>query len=291
MELVTVGTGTVAPSATRTSACHWVSRGRLKILLDCGAGALHRLAQFGLPWPEVTHVVLSPCHPDHWAELPMLVYALKYTTVPPRQEPLVILGPPGVVRLVKTLAEGYGEWLLDPGFPIGILDVRDREPFPLDGDVSLETCRVPHTPESVAIGLTGPEGRLVYTGDTGPSPELARWAAGCDLLLAECSLPEAMAIDSHLTPLRAGELARVAVIQEMGYRAHPMPGSQRTAVGLVGNDGRVDASRLEGLPGVQEVIQVTRPYKQVSREWQPDSTVVQLGGGVTIGGTDVAVIA
>jgi len=83
----------------------------------------------------------------------------------------------------------------------------------------------------------------------------------------------------------------VAVIQEMGYRAHPMPGSQRTAVGLVGNDGRVDASRLEGLPGVQEVIQVTRPYKQVSREWKPDSTVVQLGGGVTIGGTDVAVIA
>src|SRR5205807_1812534 len=83
----------------------------------------------------------------------------------------------------------------------------------------------------------------------------------------------------------------VAVIEEMGCRAHPMPGSQRTAVGLVGNDGRVDASWLEGLPGVQEVIQVTRPYKQVSREWQPDSTVVQLGGGVTIGGTDVAVIA
>src|SRR2546429_2963529 len=77
----------------------------------------------------------------------------------------------------------------------------------------------------------------------------------------------------------------VAVIEEMGYRAHPMPGSQRTAVGLVGNDGRVDASRLEGLPGVQEVIQVTKPYKQVSREWKADSTVVQLGGGVTIGGT------
>jgi len=46
MQLVTVGTGTVAPSATRTAACNWVSHGRLKILLDCGAGALHRLAQF-----------------------------------------------------------------------------------------------------------------------------------------------------------------------------------------------------------------------------------------------------
>ena len=58
MQLVTVGTGTVAPSATRTAACNWVSHGRLRILLDCGAGALHRLAQFDLPWQQVTHVVL-----------------------------------------------------------------------------------------------------------------------------------------------------------------------------------------------------------------------------------------
>src|SRR5436309_3699822 len=83
----------------------------------------------------------------------------------------------------------------------------------------------------------------------------------------------------------------VAVIQEMGYRAHPMPGSQRTAVGLVGNDGRVDASRLEGLPGVQEVIQVTRPYKQVSREWQPEPTVERLPGGATVGGSEGGVMA
>src|SRR3989440_5351355 len=80
MELVTVGTGTVAPSATRTAACHWVSRGRLKILLDCGAGALHRLAEFGLPWHEITHVVLSHFHPDHWGELPMLVRSEEHTS-------------------------------------------------------------------------------------------------------------------------------------------------------------------------------------------------------------------
>jgi 3-deoxy-7-phosphoheptulonate synthase len=70
-----------------------------------------------------------------------------------------------------------------------------------------------------------------------------------------------------------------------------MPGAQRTAVGLVGNDGRVDASRLEGLPGVQEVIHVSQPYKQVSREWRPESTVVRLAGGVTVGGNEVVAIA
>src|SRR2546429_5118775 len=134
----------------------------------------------------------------------MLVYALKYTTVPPRQESLVILGPRGVVRLVKQLAEGYGSWLIDPGFPIGMLDVQNGEPFPLDAEVSLETFPVPHTSESVALSLTAPEGRLVYTGDTGPSSELARWATGTDLLLAECSLPKEMAMDIHLTPDQAG---------------------------------------------------------------------------------------
>jgi 3-deoxy-7-phosphoheptulonate synthase len=83
----------------------------------------------------------------------------------------------------------------------------------------------------------------------------------------------------------------ISVVEEMGYQAAPMPGAQRTAVGLVGNDGRVDASRLEGLPGVQEVIHVSKPYKQVSREWRPESTVVRLAGGVTVGGTEVVAMA
>jgi 3-deoxy-7-phosphoheptulonate synthase len=83
----------------------------------------------------------------------------------------------------------------------------------------------------------------------------------------------------------------ISVIEELGYQAQPMPGAQRTAVGLVGNDGRVDASRLEGLPGVQEVIHVTQPYKQVSREWKNEPTVVKLPGGVAIGATDIVAIA
>ncbi|GIW51436.1 MAG: 3-deoxy-7-phosphoheptulonate synthase [Gemmatimonadales bacterium] len=83
----------------------------------------------------------------------------------------------------------------------------------------------------------------------------------------------------------------VQTIEEMGYQARPMPGAQRTAVGLVGNDGRVDESRIAGLPGVKEIIHVTQPYKQVSREWKTENTVVQLPGGLTIGGTEIVVIA
>ncbi|HEX6816396.1 MAG TPA: 3-deoxy-7-phosphoheptulonate synthase [Gemmatimonadaceae bacterium] len=85
--------------------------------------------------------------------------------------------------------------------------------------------------------------------------------------------------------------AVVAVIEEMGYEARPMPGAQRTAVGLVGNDGRVDGSRIEALSGVAQVIHVTQPYKQVSREWKPDNTIVNIAPGVSVGGNEVVVIA
>jgi len=88
------------------------------------------------------------------------------------------------------------------------------------------------------------------------------------------------------------QVARVvAVIEEMGYQARPMPGAQRTSVGLVGNDGRVDGSRLESLGGVAEVIHVTKPYKQVSREWRPENTLVTIAPGVVFGGEEIPIIA
>jgi 3-deoxy-7-phosphoheptulonate synthase len=90
----------------------------------------------------------------------------------------------------------------------------------------------------------------------------------------------------------AEDIARVCeVIAELGYEARPMPGRQRTTVGLVGNDGRIDGSRLEGLPGVQEILHVSKPYKQVSREWKPEPTIIRLPNDVVIGGTDVVVMA
>ncbi len=80
-------------------------------------------------------------------------------------------------------------------------------------------------------------------------------------------------------------------IRAMGYDARPIPGHLRTAVGLIGNDGRVDSARLEGLPGVLDVISVSQPYKQVSREWKEEDTVVTLSNGTRIGGEEIALMA
>lgn len=83
----------------------------------------------------------------------------------------------------------------------------------------------------------------------------------------------------------------VEMIQEMGYEARPIPGRQRTSVGLIGNDGQVEPNLFQSLPGVLEVIPVSHSYKQVSREWKEQDTVVTLPNGTRIGGDEIAIMA
>jgi len=82
----------------------------------------------------------------------------------------------------------------------------------------------------------------------------------------------------------------VRAIEARGFKAHPIPGAQRTAIGITGNRGAVDRPVFEGLPGVLEVIPVTHAYKLVSREVKPEDTVVDVGG-VPVGGREFVVTA
>ena len=84
--------------------------------------------------------------------------------------------------------------------------------------------------------------------------------------------------------------AVVNVIRKIGLRPHPMPGATRTAIGITGNQGPVDGRRFENLPGVAEVIRVTKPYKLITLDLRPEKTVVRVGDA-TIGGNDLAIIA
>ena len=81
-------------------------------------------------------------------------------------------------------------------------------------------------------------------------------------------------------------------VESLGYRAHAMPGAQRTAIGITGNKGEVESGTLEEMPGVQEVIRVSKPYKLVSRDVKPDNSVITFpGSSVTIGGVDLVIMA
>jgi 3-deoxy-7-phosphoheptulonate synthase len=85
--------------------------------------------------------------------------------------------------------------------------------------------------------------------------------------------------------------AVLRVIEQLGFRGHPMPGATRTAIGVTGNQGAVDPSHFENLAGVAEAIRVSKPYKLITLDLRPEKTVVRVGGDATIGGDELAIIA
>jgi 3-deoxy-7-phosphoheptulonate synthase len=81
-------------------------------------------------------------------------------------------------------------------------------------------------------------------------------------------------------------------IEQLGFRAHPLPGAQRTAIGITGNQGEVDRGNLEALSGVAEVIRVSKPYKLASRDVKEEDTIIRFAGtDAAIGGRDLAIVA
>ena len=210
MRLTTLGTGTVALTPERVCAGHLVRAGRVALLMDCGSGITHRLARHVPDWREITHVAFTHFHTDHVGDFATLVFAWKYGSLPGRSAPLTVVGPAGLVALLARLADAFGSWLREPGFPLTVVELAPDGSLDLGDGVVLAARKVPHTAESVAYSVARGGRRIVYTGDTGPDASLAEWAHGADLLLCECSLPSAMAIPEHLTPELCGELAAAA---------------------------------------------------------------------------------
>lgn len=210
MKLTVIGSGTISLSPTRGCAGYLVEAGEHRILLDCGPGAAHTMARHGLDWWGITHVVLSHWHLDHIGDVPTLVFAWRHARLAGRAAPLVVVGPAGTGALITRWAAALGAWLAEPGFPLQVIEPALGEPLDLGGGVVLTSRSVPHTEESVAYSLEHEGKRLVYTGDTGHDPSLGAWAAGCDLLLAECSLPDSMPVPIHLTPSETAALATAA---------------------------------------------------------------------------------
>ena len=210
MRLTTIGTGTAAPTAGRVQSAHLIESGDVRLLMDCGSGAVGRMADLGIPWQEITHLAITHFHADHIIDVPTLLYAWRYGQLPPRTRGITVIGPAGTLRMLSSFAGVFGSGLLGLGFPISVRELAPGDRIEITDDMTLECLKVPHTDESVAYSIERGRRRIVYTGDTGPDDALGRWAEGCDVLLAECSLPEAMAMATHLTPAHCGALGAAA---------------------------------------------------------------------------------
>lgn len=224
MRATVLGSGTLVPDDRHRSAGHLLETPDTVMLLDCGSGTLHRLGGLQKPWMEVSHLALTHFHTDHVGDLAPLLFALRHAPDPPREAPLTVLGPPGIASFLGALADAHGDHVLDPGFPVEIveLDRADMWKAP-GGTMEVRTHPTPHTDRSVGYRIETEGGSLGYTGDTGPSEALGAFMEGVDLLLSECSHPDPPAVDNHLTPARVAALGRRAR-PSMLVTVHHYPG-------------------------------------------------------------------
>lgn len=210
IRVTTIGSGTVAPSPTRVSAAHLVEVDDLCILLDCGSGAVHRMASLGIDWMRITHVLVTHFHSDHISDIASLLFAWRYGALPPRSAAAWLGGPPGFGRIFATLNSLYDNDLDTLDFPLHVSEIEPDTQMQLTSGVRLSAMRVPHTDASIAYAIESGGRRIVYTGDTPCDPSLAQWSSGCDLLITECSLPSELAVASHMTPEQCAGFAALA---------------------------------------------------------------------------------
>lgn len=244
MRLILLGTGTPSPSLRRQSAGYLVEIGADRIVLDHGAGAHHRLLESGRSAGDVTHVLLTHLHSDHFLDFPRLVLQ-RWDKGAGRAPELKVFGPPPLAAVCERLFGDDGAFAPDirarcehPA-SLAIFAARGgtlprRPPAPeireiAPGDaidagawratVGFAQHVQPHL-ACVAYRLDAAAGSLVYTGDTGYSARIIDLAMDCDTLLAMCQyaagtpLPEAATrtASSHVDVARMAAAARARTL-------------------------------------------------------------------------------
>ena len=216
IRLHVLGAGGAVPTASHGPAAYWVEIDGHSLLLDPGPGALVRLVrQPGAPESvdTVATVYFSHLHLDHTADLAPLLFAL-HSVLARETAPLRLIGPVGLESFLDRLRGVYGSWLEPRCREVVVREVTAGEVVALPGGGQAEAFAAAHVERQFNAPCLGwifsdVRGlRLVYSGDTGPNADLERAAAGCDLLLVECSTPDDLAVDVHLAPGSVADLAR-----------------------------------------------------------------------------------
>lgn len=199
MELIVLGSGSSVPHPRRASSGYWLQSDGGSVLLDCSASAVHRMAQEGCDWVNLDAVWISHFHLDHSGGLAPFLFGTKHAPATQnRTKPMRIFGPKGMEKLIETFDSAYHYGLFKQPFPLEIVEVEASTPFEMAG-MTASVFSTPHTEESHSIRIDVLDGRsFVYTSDTGYAPELAEFACGIDLLLAECSFVRQTAVKIHL---------------------------------------------------------------------------------------------
>lgn len=214
ISILILGTGGAVPTPTRTPAGCWVEADGRGVLVDPGPGALNRLVAHPAgpgTLDAVETVLCSHLHPDHCADLVPLLFAL-HSIVLDSTAPLRLIGPPGFAAYLTRLAGLYGDWLVPRRRELLVEETRPGDRIELGAGAAVEVFEAAHFERRFsACNLLfrfrdGAGHSLVFGGDGGDGPGLRAAATEADLLLVECSTPDALAVEGHLSPSSVAEL-------------------------------------------------------------------------------------
>ncbi|MBI2886998.1 MAG: MBL fold metallo-hydrolase [Chloroflexi bacterium] len=218
MRLIALGTSAAYPGPGNACTGWLVQEQGVNLLVDCGSGVLSHVQRV-VPLTDLTAVVVSHMHADHWLDLIPLRYAFKYALRPGVRDFPVYL-PPGGEAFARRLTAPYGS---EEGadFFAGVFALREYDPAAelRVGPLRLRFAPGVHYIPCWGISVEAAGRRAVFTADTGPSHAITDLARGADLLVCEAtylSLEEdAGPQRGHLTAREAGELAAQATPRRM----------------------------------------------------------------------------
>ncbi len=212
MNLKILGTGTSQVSKDRVSASNYIRIGNKQILVDCGSGTLVRLSQAKIPIQDIDIIFISHFHIDHFAELYVILWALKYPHLDKTKE-LQIIGPKGFKKLYTTYIEPLVFTKNPPKFEINIKEINQDE-LVFD-NFSVFTLSTVHTEESLAFKFIEKNKTLVIAGDMYYNEDIINFSKNADVLVLECSFDNNRKSSSHLIPKECGLIATKAKVKKL----------------------------------------------------------------------------
>ncbi len=238
LTLTVLGSGTGVPLPERACAGYWLQAPGLSALIDCGSGVLRRLAEAGGDYRALDAVFVTHVHPDHIGDLVLLVHALKATPGHRHDRPLHLFGPRG---FADFFAERVAAVAPPKRLDLRVAEAASAWTF---RDVEVRSAPTVHTPRMASLAYRFAHGgrALVVTGDADWDPALVDFARGCDLLVADCSFPDARKVTGHMAASECGRLAREAGVGRLVLsHLYPVPEAEETRLAEARASGASDA--------------------------------------------------